>query len=125
MEAQIINKPVVTKEWLASRIAINPNKVIGRALAALYKNQTNTEQSYTQGATIQKNGIGFAKCDARIGTIGARMFNAHGNLQPWVIEVWTRPAKDGFPRICKYAGQLQAIAEAKAAEIKRSNLVIL
>lgn len=117
------NKPVVTKEWLATRIKENPSKVIGRALAAIYRNQTAAEQNHT--TTITKNGIGFSKPDARVGTIGARMFNAHGELQQWVVDVWMRPTKDGMPRICKYANQLQAIAEAKAAKLNYSNLVII
>ena len=124
MEAQTINKPIVTKEWLAARIQQDPNKVIGRALAAIYKNQTPIEQSIT--GTVQRNGIGFSKPDARVGTIGARMFNAHGTLQDWVVKIWSMPAKNGFPRICKYADQLQNIAEEKKAKLNRQcNLVIL
>lgn len=120
MEAQntVINKPVVTKEWLANRVAQEPSKVIGRALAAIYKHQTATEQSTT--STLNKNGVGFCKPDARIGTIGARMFNAHGTLQPWVIEIWSKPVKDGYPRICRYASQLQKIAEIKKETLQKS-----
>lgn len=128
MEAQTINKPIVTKEWLAARVAVDPNKIIGRALAAIYKHQTVLEQSCT--ATIAANGVGFSKPDARVGTIGARMFNAHGILQPWVIQVWSRPTKDGYPRICKYANQLQQIAESKKKMIQSTraancNVVLL
>ena len=125
MEAQI-NKPIVTKEWLATRIQQDPNKIIGRALVAIYKNQTPTEQSTI--STLQLNGIGFSKADARVGTIGARMFNSHGTLQEWVVKVWSRPTKDGFPRICKYANQLQSIAQAKKDRMNHAkpfNLVII
>jgi hypothetical protein len=125
MEAQ--NKPTVTKEWLAKKIQENPNKTIGRALAAIYNNQTSSDQAST--STRHNNGIGFSKPDARVGSIGARMFHAHGSLQKWVVDIWSRPAKDGYPRICKYANQLQYIAEAKSAVIKethpKANLVIL
>lgn len=107
MEAH--NKPVVTKEWLNAKLQENPIKVVGRALAAIYKNQTANEQAST--STKYNNGIGFAKPDARVGSIGARMFNARGTLQQWVVDIWMRPAKDGLPRICKYANQLQYIAE--------------
>lgn len=123
MEAQTINKPVVTKEWLAAKVKQDPNKVIGRALVAIYKNQTAIEQSIT--STVQRNGIGFSKPDARVGTIGARMFNAHGTLDGWVVKVWSLPAKNGFPRICKYADQLQAIAEAKKIKLNRPNVNLI
>jgi len=105
------NKPAVTKEWLAAKIKENPNRVIGRALLAIYKNQTMSEQSAS--STIVQNGIGFCKPDARVGTIGARMYQAHARLDQWCIDVWMKPAKDGYPRICKYADQLNNISEDK------------
>lgn len=105
----------VTKEWLAEKISKDPSKVIGRALSAIYRNQSYQEQDDT--VTVLSNGIGFSKPDARIGSIGARMFNSKGVLEPWVISVWSRPAKDGLPRICKYAGQLNDIARAKAVRV--------
>jgi len=125
MEAQnFSNKPKITKEWLANKIKENPNKVIGRALLAIFQNQTFAEQTIQE--TKAANGIGFAKPDARVGSIGARMFATYGTLQNWVIEVWMRPAKDGYPRICKYASQLHDIACAKKARLERnSNLIIL
>lgn len=115
------NKPNITKEWLANKIKENPNKVIGRALLAIYRNQTSREQSHA--STMVQNGVGFSKPDARVGTIGARMFDSHGTLQEWVIKVWSTPAKDGFPRICKYAGQLQVIALAKKAALQKIHTV--
>lgn len=105
------NKPAVTKEWLANKIKDNPSRTIGRALLAIYKNQTLNEQSAS--STIIQNGIGFCKPDARVGTIGARMYQAHARLDQWCIDVWMRPARDGYPRICKYADQLSTIAEEK------------
>lgn len=117
-------KPEVTKEWLAFKVAANPHKVIGRALLAIYKNQTFAEQS--TNSTKNENGIGFCKPDARVGSIGARMYKAHAKLEPWIIDVWTRPAKDGYPRICKYAAQLNTIAQMKAASISKPvNIVML
>jgi hypothetical protein len=124
MEAH--NKPTITKEWLAKKISENPNKVIGRALLAIYQNQTHEEQH--NATTTRRNGIGFAKPDARIGTIGARQFAAHAILQQWVIKIWSLPARDGYPRICKYASQLNEIALAKKARVcpqPNTNLVIL
>lgn len=105
------NKPAVTKEWLAAKIKENPTRVIGRALLAIYKNQTQNEQSAS--STIVRNGIGFCKPDARVGGIGARMYQATTHIDQWCIDVWMKPARDGYPRICKYADQLNAIAEEK------------
>jgi hypothetical protein len=114
------NKPAVTKEWLAAKIKEDPSRTIGRALLAIYKNQTLNEQSVS--STIVQNGVGFCKPDARVGTIGARMYKAHARLDQWCIDVWMKPARDGYPRICKYANQLNAIAEEKkkAIESRRS-----
>lgn len=121
MEAQEVKPQEVTKEWLAARVNANPSKVIGRALLAIYSSQTEAEQS--SSATRFKNGVGFSKPDARVGSIGARMFQAHGVLDSWLIKLWVRPSKDGLPRICKYAGQLNEIAKQKqrALEAKKSN----
>lgn len=122
------NKPEVTKDWLASKIKENPSRVIGRALLAIYKNQTSSEQQTS--STKIHNGIGFSKPDARVGTIGARMYQAHAKLQDWVVDVWSKPAKDGYPRICKYVGQLNEIAKEKYQHVesrtgKQLNIVML
>ena len=115
MENQIegLVKPEVTKVWLANKLAndLTREKVIGRALLAIYKNQTYEEQSQT--ITKVNNNIGFCKLDARVGSIGARMYQAHSKLDQWLIDIWMRPAKDGLPRICKYANQLNEIAADK------------
>lgn len=114
----------VTKEWLAIQLNINKEKVIGRSLMAIYKRQTHDEQN--GNATIKKNGIGFAKPDARIGGIGARQYMNGGKLEPWLVEIWMRLAKDGYPRICKYVMQLEQIAEerriTKLVELNRAGL---
>jgi hypothetical protein len=105
---------IVTKEWLAAQLAVaTPERkqfIIGRALLAIYRNQTGEEQSRTH--TRFNNGIGFSKPDARTGSIGARMFKA-GKMEQWVVDVWMKEASDGKPRICKYANQLNTIAKAK------------
>ena len=102
-------KKIVTKDWLASKVATDPNKVIGRALLALLRNQTAEEQ--VGRVTVFKNGTGFAKPDARIGTLGAQAFQKTGTLPAWLLHAWAMP-KRGYPRICKYANQLNAIANA-------------
>lgn len=114
------NKPTITKEWLANKVLENPCKVIGRALVAIHRNQTDAEQINL--TTTKQNGIGFCKPDARVGSIGARMYNSKGKLDSWVIRIWLQPAKDGFPRICKYTNQLQAIAQAKKEQLQKSDV---
>lgn len=109
------NKPAVTKEWLAAKIKENPARTIGRALLAIYKKQTATEQALS--STVIPNGIGFSKPDARVGGIGARQYQNTSRLDQWCIDVWMRPARDGYPRICKYADQLNAISEEKKKEV--------
>ena len=121
-------KPEVTKDWLAEKIKQDPARVIGRALLAIYKRQTFSEQATT--STKIQNGIGFSKPDARVGTIGARMYQAHAKLQDWVVDVWSKPAKDGYPRICKYVGQLDEVAKEKHRHVesrtgKQLNIVML
>src|SRR5690348_14927341 len=95
---------IVTKEWLAAKVATNPNHTIGRALAAIYAEQSSSEQQST--CTKHQNGRGFTKPDARVGSIGARMYLAHGELPQWQIDCWLKHDKSGYPRICKYAAQL-------------------
>lgn len=116
-------KPIVTKEWLAERLKQSDYKfVIGRALLAIYNNQTDREQNFTH--TIEQNGIGFCKPDARVGSIGARAFKA-GKLPDWVVNVWMVPTKNGLPRICKYASQLNDIAVEKGRRIKELQMYLL
>lgn len=117
MEPQT-NKPVITKEWLAQRLTVKPHLTIGRALSTIHRYQTQAEQSTS--STRESNGIGFAKPDARIGSIGARQWDTHGGIQKWVVDIWMKPAKDGYPRICKYAAQLQAINQEKKERLQKN-----
>jgi len=114
----------VTKEWLQIQLRVDTQRVLGRALMAIYKRQTAAEQSAT--TTKHNNGVGFSKPDARIGSIGARQYMNGDKVQPWVVEIWMLKAKDGLPRICKYAAQLNDIAEErriqKLVELNRAGL---
>lgn len=110
--------PIVTKQSLAAMIAEGPEArvmhIIGRALVALLDRQTAAERS--SDATHNQNGIGFASADARTGSLVAKSYLARKYLQPWQVAQWTRiSGKTGLPRICKYAKQLNEIAEDKAA----------
>lgn len=102
---------IVTKEYLVSKIKDNPNKVVGRALLAIYKRQTGTERQLRK--TKIRNGVGFSKPDARIGSQGAYYYMNFSSLPDWLLTIWVRPSKDGNPRICKYAKQLNQIANEK------------
>lgn len=102
---------LVTKEWLAAKIAANPSHTIGRALVALFNEQTIDERS--TNSTKFRNGAGFAKPDARVGAIAAKTFLKNGKLEDWQLKVWMKPNKQNLPRIVKYAEQLNGIANRK------------
>lgn len=102
---------LVTKQWLADKIAIDPSYTIGRALVAIFNEQTMEERS--DNTTKFRNGVGFAKPDARIGAIAAKTFLKNGKLELWQLNIWLRPNAQGLPRIVKYAEQLNNITNAK------------
>ena len=108
---------IVTRESLISMLQnSNPefvNRVIGRALVGLFERQTESEKNST--ATLEHNQIGFAGADARQGTITAKYFIKHQDLLDWQRDIWTRPNKNGIPRLAKYWRQLDEIAKVKAA----------
>lgn len=98
----------VTKDYLQDKLKEDCQKLIGRALLAIYRNQTPDEQSSSD--TKYLNGIGFSGADAKLGTVCVRYYLQHGNLADWMLKVWSRPTKTGYPKICKYATQLNKIA---------------
>lgn len=81
--------------------------VIGRALVRIFKFQTESEK--VTNHTQNDNGVGFAGCDARQGSIAAKTFIKRNELMDFQIEYWMKPSSTGFPRICKYVGQLNRI----------------
>ncbi len=110
---------IVTRESLQSLLnrqdPVFVSRVVGKALVALLANQTSSEVS--GNSTEVDNGIGFSSADARSATITAKTFIKHGSLQDWQVERWTRPTKNGFSRLTKYANQLNAIAEQKRSVV--------
>lgn len=102
---------IVTKDFLKTRVTIDPANTIGRALAAIYQQQTEEEKA--GATTVYKNGVGFTAFDAELGTKCAKQFVETGCLDSWMVAVWRKPAKDGYPKIAKYHRQLNAIALAK------------
>lgn len=105
---------IVTKDSLNQMLVqADPAKrvhIIGRALVALFERQTAAEQS--SDATHNDNGIGFASSDARTGSLTAKSYIARQNLVQWQVDQWMRQSR-GYPRICKYARQLNEIAVEK------------
>lgn len=108
-------KQIVTHDSLKAMLQ-NPNRkyveaVVGRALVALLQRQTADEQRAND--TRVWNAVGFSGADARSGTITAKTFIGRGALLDWQLARWTKPAKNGYPRLCKYAKQLNEIALEK------------
>jgi len=106
---------IVTRDSLTKMIT-NPNaeyvkRVLGKALVAIFKRQTEAEQ--TTDSTQNDNGVGFAGCDARSGSLTAKFFMKHNTLADWQVAAWTRVGKNGYARICKYHAQLNEIATSR------------
>lgn len=103
---------MVTKAQVIDLLQTN-DKAIARALVALNERQTASERN--SQATFNDNGEGFVPCDARMGTSMAEFYTRYGRLSEKQLAYWKRTNVRGVMRICKYAGQLVRIAEAKAA----------
>lgn len=116
---------LVTKESLAALINTADEakkiKIVGRALVALLERQTKDEQQSND--THQHNTVGFSSADGKSGTLTAKSYLKSKTLLPWQLERWTRPASNGLPRICKYARQLNEIAEEKAKKVDQMSLL--
>lgn len=108
-----MDNPVeVTKAWLKAKVEEDPERVIGRALVAIFRRQTEEEKGNNR--TKNKNGVGFSYNDGRIGSIGAKYFMKHGTLTENLMKGWLKEDKKGYPRICRYSKQLNNIANGKA-----------
>lgn len=108
-------RQIVTRDTIRTMLR-NPNphyveNVVGRALVALLQRQTKDEQRAND--TREHNGVGFSGADARSGTLTAKTFIRDGKLLDWQVARWTKPAKNGYPRLAKYAKQLNEIALEK------------
>lgn len=107
-------KQIVTRESLKQSIETHPKgpgHVIGRALVAIFRLQTEEEKQ--ENHTKFRNGMGFSANDGRIGALGAKTFMKHGTLEEWQFKPWIKPDKNGYPRIVKYVKQLNWIANEK------------
>lgn len=108
---------LVTRDSLRDLIQ-NPKQpemvqhVVGKALISLFERQTKDEQS--SNSTTKHNGIGFAGCDAKGGSLTAKFYLKHKRLEQWMIDNWIKiNTKTGYPRLCKYHAQLNEIALLK------------
>lgn len=111
------NQTAIVTAQSINRMLQDPVKrqhVIGRALVALFRRQTEAERQTND--TRVWNTVGFSGADARQGSLTAKYYLKHKVLLDWQIERWMRPARNGLPRLCKYARQLNEIAQARAAE---------
>lgn len=108
---------LVTRESLARMIreaqAANDqaklHKIVGRALVRLFERQTQEEKR--RNDTEVNNTVGFAGSDGRQGSIAAKTFLKNGKLEQFQLDAWLAPWRGtGFPKICKYARQLNDVA---------------
>ncbi len=109
-------KPIVTRQSLLTMLQADKERqiqVVGRALVALFRRQTEDER--TANATKHDNSVGFSAPDAKSGTLSAKAFMKHGTLEDWQLAKWMR-LENGRPRIVKYADQLNQIALEKRAK---------
>lgn len=109
---------LVTRDSLRDMVTSNnPTyvaNVIGRALVAIFQRQTEAEKN--TDSTAVDNGVGFAGCDARSGSLTAKSYLKNRMLTDWQVAAWTRVGKNGYPRICKYHAQLNEVAMSRAAK---------
>ena len=110
-------RQIVTRDSLIAMLK-NSNRayveaVIGRALVGIYDRQTDSEK--VTNDTHNLNYVGFTGADAHSGCLTAKYYLKHKRLLDWQIEMWTKPNKNGVPRIAKYWKQLNEIAMEKAA----------
>lgn len=110
---------IVTRESLAQMLAqASPAKqiaIVGRAMVALFNRQTEDEQSIND--TREHNRIGFSGADAKSGSLTAKAYLKHGTLQDWQVQRWLKISR-GWPRLCKYAKQLNEIAVQRTSQRK-------
>lgn len=105
---------IVTKQSMIESLStLSDYKIVhyvGRALVAIFLNQTDSEKVVNQ--TNNNNNIGFSSSDAKDGSITAKYYIKHGTLLGWQLDNWTRDWR-GAPRITKYHRQLNEVAIAK------------
>lgn len=109
---------IVTRESLQKMLddgdIAKVERVVGRALMAIFEYQTADEKQ--TNATKEHNNVGFSGPDAKSGSLTAKSFRRNGKLELWQIQKWTKKGENGYSRLTKYWNQLNHIAIAKAAK---------
>lgn len=95
--------PQHTRDSIRALLQSN-DRAVQRAIVAIYRRQTATEQNAQE--TLEDNGIGFNAADARILTGYAQMLLKGHPLLPAELG-------EARQRILKYGGQLLEIAAAR------------
>lgn len=117
--AKTTTPKIVTRDSLKAMLEAADDekraRIIGRALVRLFERQTADEKASDD--TNRTNSVGFSNADAKSGSLTAKSFLKRGSLLKWQLEDWMRPV-NGYPRICKYAKQLNDVAVQKAAMMK-------
>lgn len=109
----------VTRDSLKALLA-DPSKripLIGRALVVLFNKQTVVEQK--DNITVETNYVGFNHADSRCGALTAKYFLKHRTLTSWMVDMWMKEGKSGYPRLCKYWSQLDQAAYEKDQRKKK------
>lgn len=114
MKKQVLVSRDSLQRMIDNADAVKRQHIIGRALVALFERQTEDEKR--DNTTKLDNNVGFAGCDSKSGSLTAKSYLKNKGLATWQVEKWTARQKNGFARICKYAGQLNEIAIMKAQQ---------
>ena len=107
----MITKAQLTK--LITREDVVAMHAIGRALVHLFNRQTEDERRVNDTRVFNQRG--FTAADARQGSIHAKYYIKHGQLMPFQIAHWQKPARNGTLRLAKYWRQIAEEARKKAA----------
>ena len=94
-----------------TKLLLESDKAVERALLVLYANQTAEEQA--SKSTRHNNGKGFGQFDARIFSSFARWIQAGKHLSPRMLALCRKLDKRGNVRIAKYHAQLIAAIAQK------------
>jgi hypothetical protein len=86
--------------------------IVGRALVALFKRQTETERASND--TNVNNNRGFTAGDAKSGSITAKYYIKHKKLESWQVQRWLEGNERGEMRLTKYWRQINEVAAEKA-----------
>ena len=111
---------MLNKDKIVKLLETN-DRAVARALLVVNSNQTASEQA--SEATINRNGMGFRPCHARMGTSMATFFEKRGYLTEKQVAYWRKLDRAGNMRIAIYWRQLAEAAAAK--ETKQESAAVV